>query len=904
MTAPAVAAEASSTQDTNTTTHTVSMPSGSGGRLVAVVAFDGRPSVTGGTMFDNWVQLVNTAHSGDLSAVRVYYIDDPGTLGGSQTLTTAVAECSAHHVWRVTGAASAAPEAAIFQGNVDTSLDPPSLNPTAWDVEDTLWLALSSSDDGSSTVTGFPSSYSGTGQVNADSSADGVTLGYAVRANATASEDPGAFTISSAEAFCTVTVGIRPAPLVGHVATGTKAGTGTSTQALAYPAGVSAGRLAIACRNAWQNAVTTASESGWLNHTDLLGGLVGTNTTDSHQGRVAVDTRELDGSESGSVTFDQGGTANGVIGLIMLYEKLAGATWDVAVVTGDDATHAANRSAAASGSVSLQPGDVVVVVAAVDTDTSLATFSGPAITASGITFGTTTRRTSGAGVGTGNDGNIEVFDATVTAGTGTTAPTLAFTTGTSQCGPVAFLRLRAQTSINLLVDDAAHAQSTDGVALTQVHAVAVADATQAQATDGVAVAQTHQLAVADSTHAHTADEVTVVPVIDLAPADAGHGHAVDEVAVTQAHEIAVGDAAHGQASDSPALAQAHALGVADAAHAQIADEAALTQAHGVVVADSSHTSAAGSPALTQAHSLSADDAGHSQAADQVALTQLHELAPADATQAHVADVVSLAQDHQLSVDDASHDATADLVTVGQAHELAVAGAHHDHAADEVAVEELGPSDLGVAGSSHGHVAEGVTLTQQHALAVADSTHGHAADQVYITQVHTLAIQDAGHGHSADNPAATQVHGLAVSAALHAQTADALAPAQVHHLTPADTAHAHSADGVTITLDATALVVSDALHGHLPEQVALSQAHDLAVDSTGHAHAAETPTVVVGLVPHHEPLTLTAVAEPLGLTAAGGQATLTAIDDDYPLDGAADARSLVAVAGPLTLDAQE
>jgi hypothetical protein len=114
-------------------------------------------------------------------------------------------------VWRITGS-TGTPEAAIFQGNVDTSLDPPALNPTAWDVEDTLWLALSSSDDATSTVTGFPTSYTGTGQVNAADSADGVTLGYAVRANATASEDPSPFTISAAEAFCTVTVGIRPVP--------------------------------------------------------------------------------------------------------------------------------------------------------------------------------------------------------------------------------------------------------------------------------------------------------------------------------------------------------------------------------------------------------------------------------------------------------------------------------------------------------------------------------------------------------------------------------------------------------------------------------------------------------------------------------------------------------------------
>lgn len=214
MTFPSVASEASSQQDTDTTTHTVTMPSGvaAGNLLVAAVAFDARPSVSGGTMFDNWVQLVNTAHSGDLCALRVYYKTADGTEGASQTLTTGTAECSSHHVWRITGQASTVPEAAIFQGTTGTSLDPPSLNPTGWDVDDTLWLALSSSDDGAITVTGFPTSYTGTGQVNADSSADGVTLGYARRDNATASEDPSAFTVSATTAFCTATIAIRPQP--------------------------------------------------------------------------------------------------------------------------------------------------------------------------------------------------------------------------------------------------------------------------------------------------------------------------------------------------------------------------------------------------------------------------------------------------------------------------------------------------------------------------------------------------------------------------------------------------------------------------------------------------------------------------------------------------------------------
>jgi hypothetical protein len=89
----------------------------------------------------------------------------------------------------------------------------------------------------------------------------------------------------------------------------------------------------------------------------------------------------------------------------------------------------------------LQPGDMLIAIAAIDTDAAL-TISANTFTASGITFGTVNRRTSGAGSTTGNDGNIELWDALVTAGTADVPITFAFTTATTQCGAVAILRLR------------------------------------------------------------------------------------------------------------------------------------------------------------------------------------------------------------------------------------------------------------------------------------------------------------------------------------------------------------------------------------------------------------------------------------------------------------------------------
>jgi len=226
---------------------------------------------------------------------------------------------------------------------------------------------------------------------------------------------------------------------VAFGAIGTKA-SGTTTVVLGYPTGITAEHLAIACRVCWTAAAGALSdEAGWTAQGRQEGGTG--SSVDNHTTEVGIDTLELVGSESGSVTFDTPG-AGGAIGFILRYSKDAAETWDLAYAEGTDDTHGADRSVTASTSIALAVGDVVVAVVATDTDAAL-TITSPAITASGITFGATTRRSpSSAGSTSGVDGNIEVFDAEVTSGSGTAAPALAFTTATSQCGPVAFLRLR------------------------------------------------------------------------------------------------------------------------------------------------------------------------------------------------------------------------------------------------------------------------------------------------------------------------------------------------------------------------------------------------------------------------------------------------------------------------------
>lgn len=219
---------------------------------------------------------------------------------------------------------------------------------------------------------------------------------------------------------------------------GARSAGGTTTISVAMPASGAAGDMYVAGRCAWVAVtVTCTDEASWTPGGDLHGGV--NTSADDHTTRARIDYRS--DVVPGTTTFDQAGTPNGACGVCARYTK-TDALWNTEIATGTDDTHADNRSVTASTAISFQPGDMLVAVAACDTDAAV-TISAPALTASGITFDTTTSRQGTAtGVTTGSDGNVFLFDALVTAGTDTVAPTLAFTAAASQCGPVSFLRLR------------------------------------------------------------------------------------------------------------------------------------------------------------------------------------------------------------------------------------------------------------------------------------------------------------------------------------------------------------------------------------------------------------------------------------------------------------------------------
>ena len=447
-------------------------------------------------------------------------------------------------------------------------------------------------------------------------------------------------------------------------AIGARSGGGTTTVSIDRPASGAAGMLAIAGRVGFLTPVTWSNESGWTAGPSLDGGVNvgGTPANDSHTTAARADYQELAGGEGTPVVFDQtlsgtGGTDPGCVGMAINYTKADGMVWDVVGTAGDDASHGSHRAITANGSLSFQPGDVLVCIVAYDTDA----FAGSptyALSASGITFGGTTKRSpDGAGITTGRDGNIQIAEATVSSGSGTVAPALAITQVTNQCGPAVFLRLR-EVAPTLVVSATAQGQITDSPTLTQTHELAAIAATQGQRTSD---AQPAPVAISHIGRASTIGAVTTATphlmfqgdtlVINADPPDDGYNGTYTAVPFGDSIIFFVSpgadDPSHPatgsiqRTSDVLALTQVHNLVVADLAQGQITDSPALTQTHELTVAELAQGQTLESPALTQTHELTVAELGQGQITDSPALTQTHELTVAELAQGQITDSPTL-----------------------------------------------------------------------------------------------------------------------------------------------------------------------------------------------------------------------------------------------------------------------
>lgn len=198
--------------------HPVDLPASvQAGDLLIVFSFSGHQDVWtwDNTTAGSWTMLWHVdGWNGDAGGgiqFFAHYKWADGTEGGKTlTLGGLSSRVYAHRAFAIQGThATSPPEYALtIHGSVNSG-SPPALNPTGWDVEDTLWIAVAGVDV--TTITGFPSGYSDTGQTSSSGSSRLGTVGTAFLESAAASQDPGTFSFGATQTAVTVTVAIRPA---------------------------------------------------------------------------------------------------------------------------------------------------------------------------------------------------------------------------------------------------------------------------------------------------------------------------------------------------------------------------------------------------------------------------------------------------------------------------------------------------------------------------------------------------------------------------------------------------------------------------------------------------------------------------------------------------------------------
>ena len=176
-----------------------------GDRLIAAVSVNTITTVSWDSGFNEIGADTGVSHT--LSVAEKIAV------GGDSSPTATFGASNDHSFFhlRITGAhaSTATAVSTAFNGST-TNPDPPSLNPSGWDVEDTLWIAVVSQDNNVTSTPTYSSGYSGgTEVVN-----PGRILMYCWKNNAAASEDPGAFTVATADASAAYTLGVRPGDAV------------------------------------------------------------------------------------------------------------------------------------------------------------------------------------------------------------------------------------------------------------------------------------------------------------------------------------------------------------------------------------------------------------------------------------------------------------------------------------------------------------------------------------------------------------------------------------------------------------------------------------------------------------------------------------------------------------------
>jgi hypothetical protein len=218
----------------------------------------------------------------------------------------------------------------------------------------------------------------------------------------------------------------------------------TDTVTPALPAGAAAGQLAVLqVVSGHTNDNVPSTPSGWTLGGSFSGG-GGTFGLNAGPRRLTFFLRVLAGGDVAPTTAIPSGSSGSVIGArVFSLSRTAGTGWRWAVTFGADTASDTSFSAVCSTALTWAVGDFCALGYAWNTQTASTTARG--VTATGITYATATSHLGDA-ITSGNGGRLTMADVSVTAGSGTQAPTVTATLSAAATGVGAVLRVREASS--------------------------------------------------------------------------------------------------------------------------------------------------------------------------------------------------------------------------------------------------------------------------------------------------------------------------------------------------------------------------------------------------------------------------------------------------------------------------
>lgn len=218
----------------------------------------------------------------------------------------------------------------------------------------------------------------------------------------------------------------------------------TSSITAALPASAAAGQLAILqVVSGHPNDSVPSTPSGWSLAGSFSdgGGTFGLNTGPR---RLTWFVRELTGGDAAPTTQIPSGSSGSVIGgFVFTLARTAGTGWRWASTFGEDTTSGTAFSAPCTTAITWAPGDFAVLGWGLATQT--AGPGSPGVTATGITFAAVDTH-GNSQITSGNGARVAMRSTSVTAGTGSQAPTVTATLTAASTGVGSVLRIREASS--------------------------------------------------------------------------------------------------------------------------------------------------------------------------------------------------------------------------------------------------------------------------------------------------------------------------------------------------------------------------------------------------------------------------------------------------------------------------